>query len=246
MKYNNYEINTLNHITIIFSALNSVNLNFFLDSGTLLKFIRNNKKLVIGSDIDIGILENNNRKLMVLKSLLEVKGFKFKLQNGFSMFYDFVRINFPNNYKGKAKHVDLYIYRKEKKYFVCKRPHKFSKKSLSSMYLNYLINFLLKIEKKFSLKIIAPIRYFLCLIYNNFCKSVQFKIPLKQINRQKKIFYEINSKRIFFHIPSNYINYLTYRYGPKWRIPNKNWKKDAQKIIHEDVMKIRNFKFLSI
>ena len=54
--------------------MNKLGINFFLDAGSLLKFIRNNKKITIGTDIDIGIFEKDKKKISNLKSLLEKRG----------------------------------------------------------------------------------------------------------------------------------------------------------------------------
>ena len=91
--------------------MNKLGINFFLDAGSLLKFIRNNKKITIGTDIDIGIFEKDKKKISNLKALLEKRGFNVKLQNNFSIYYDYVRINSPKNFKGKSKHIDIYIYK---------------------------------------------------------------------------------------------------------------------------------------
>ena len=57
MNYTFKEKITLNSLLILFSLMNKLGINFFLDAGSLLKFIRNNKKITIGTDIDIGILK---------------------------------------------------------------------------------------------------------------------------------------------------------------------------------------------
>ena len=59
MNYTFKEKITLNSLLILFSLMNKLGINFFLDAGSLLKFIRNNKKITIGTDIDIGIFEKD-------------------------------------------------------------------------------------------------------------------------------------------------------------------------------------------
>ena len=147
MDYTLSEKITLNSLLILFTLMNKLGIDFFLDSGTLLKFVRNDRKLIIGSDIDIGIFEKDKKKIFNLKVLLEKRGFRISLQNNFSVFYDYIRINFPKNFKGKSKHIDVYIYRNTKKFYILKRPHKFSKNSLLSRLLVYGINFFYKKKK---------------------------------------------------------------------------------------------------
>ena len=62
MNYTFEEKITLNSLSILFSLMNKLGINFFLDAGSLLKFIRNNKKITIGTDIDIGILQKDKKK----------------------------------------------------------------------------------------------------------------------------------------------------------------------------------------
>ena len=73
MDYTIKEKNTLNSLLILFSLMNKLKINFFLDSGTLLKFIRNNQKLTVGSDIDIGVHEIEKNKIKSLKFFIEKK-----------------------------------------------------------------------------------------------------------------------------------------------------------------------------
>mgnify|MGYP001158094236 CR=1 FL=1 len=242
MGYSISEKFTLDSLGVLFSLLNRLNINFFLDSGTLLKFVRNNHTFIIGSDIDIGIYEKDINKIKSFKSLLEMKGFKVKFQNNFSIFYDYIRIDFPKNYRGKSKHIDLYIYRNIKNFYVCKRPHKFSKNSLISKYLVYGINFLSKKKyKKFIF--LRTLRLTFLTIYNYFGKSIQFKFPEKLLKNQSKVYYKMNEKKVFFNIPKNYHYYLTYRYSSRWRIPDKNWKSRKEKFIVIDHLRIKDCTF---
>ncbi len=222
--------------------MNKLAINFFLDAGSLLKFIRNNKKITIGNDIDIGIFEKDKTKIFSLKALLEKRGFKVKLQNNFSIYYDYVRINYPKNFKGKSKHIDIYIYKNIDKFYILKRPHKFSKNSLLSKLLVYGINFFdRKKYKKFIL--FTFLRYSFFLIYNYFGKSEQYRFPENLLKSQIKIIYYINKKKVTFHIPKNYNKYLSYRYTSNWRFPDKNWKNREKKFLVNNILKIDNFTF---
>ncbi len=222
--------------------MNKLGINFFLDAGSLLKFIRNNKKITIGTDIDIGIFEKDKKKISNLKSLLEKRGFNVKLQNNFSVFYDYVRIKSPRNFKGKSKHIDIYIYKNIDKFYILKKPHKFSKNSLFSKILVYGINFFnRKKNKKFIL--FYFLKYVLFLIYNYFGKSEQYRFPENLLKSQIKIIYYINKQKVIFHIPKNFNKYLSYRYTSNWRFPDKNWKNREKKFLVNDSLKIDNYTF---
>lgn len=242
MDYTIKEKNTLNSLLILFSLMNKLKINFFLDSGTLLKFIRNNKKLTIGSDIDIGVHEDEKNKIKSLKSFIEKKGFRFKFQNNFSIYYDFIRIDFPKNLRGKAKHIDLYIYKNINGFYVCKRPHKFYKKSLLSKFLVRGLNFLNRNKYK-KIIVFKFVHYIFCNVYNFFGKSIQYKFPEHLLSSYFKVNYSINKKKIFFNIPKNYNKYLSFRYTSNWRFPDKNWKKRPQKFIAIDNLRIKDCTF---
>ena len=68
--------------------MNKLGINFFLDAGSLLKFIRNNKKITIGTDIDIGIFEKDKKKISNLKALLE----KEDLMLSYKIIFQFIMI----------------------------------------------------------------------------------------------------------------------------------------------------------
>ncbi len=242
MNYTFEEKITLNSLSILFSLMNKLGINFFLDAGSLLKFIRNNKKITIGTDIDIGILQKDKKKISNLKNLLEKRGFNVKLQNNFSIYYDYVRIKSLKNFKGKSKHIDIYIYKNINNLYILKRPHKFSKDSLLSKLLVYGINFLN--QKKFKKFILSYfLKYVLFLIYNYFGKSEQYRFPENLLKSQIEIIYYINKQKVNFHIPKNYNKYLSYRYTSNWRFPDKNWKKRTKKFLVNDNLNIDNYTF---
>ena len=88
MNYTFKEKITLNSLLILFSLMNKLGINFFLDAGSLLKFIRNNKKITIGTDIDIGIFEKDKKKISNLKALLE----KEDLMLSYKIIFQFIMI----------------------------------------------------------------------------------------------------------------------------------------------------------
>ncbi len=225
MKLTDRQINCLGYLEQVFLLLNELNIRFFLEAGTLLKFKRY-KKIFPSSDIDLGFYSEDKRKILNLLNRLKSKGYKIRLQNNFPVFDDFLRIYFPNSYRGNSKHIDFYIFKKSKKYLYLPRIHKPDKKSFFSKYLYYSIN---KIHKKnlfFESRLINYINKLLINLYLNNTKKdfYQFKKKYLIYLKSEKIYIKNLKVKIYYPIMAQ--NYLSDRYGADWMsTPKPNWKK---------------------
>ena len=248
MDYSKKQIETLEHLEKIFSILNKLKIPFFLDCGTLLKFIRHEKKLYPGHDVDLGIFKECTVDFSLLKKKLELKGYSLTYQDGFSIFYDQLRIDFQDDYEGFSKHLDIYIYEKKGNSIVRKIPHKFCKNSFFTKFLFYSINYLYKLENKSFLfkKLYNLLRYLFCKIYSNFAKSVHQSFDYECFEPQIKIDYKfIQGNSCNFNIPKNYEKYLVKRYGKNWIYPDKNWEKNFENFSFCNTLNLEKFKFIS-
>jgi len=248
VNYSKNQIETLKHLEKIFVILNKLNIPFFLDCGTLLKFIRNDKNIFPGNDIDLGIFKNFEIDYFQLKKKLELNGYKLAFQDGFSIFYDQVRIYFPDDYKGFSKHIDIYLYEKKKNLILRKIPHKFCKNSLVSKTLFYLINYIYKLENRYLyfVKFFKCLRYFFCKVYSVFGKSIHQKFDSDCFEPQENIKYNFSQNNsCYFNIPINYEKYLIKRYGLNWRIPDKNWEENSKNFSFCKYLNLKEFKFIS-
>ncbi len=105
------------HIYKFFEYIQKEKINFWLDSGTLLKAYKSNFKLdaiLNSSDLDFGFFYKDYKKIIEFCKKIEKKGFRVKLQTGYPFFEDIIKIYFPSSKKNEISHVDLYIYKKKK------------------------------------------------------------------------------------------------------------------------------------
>ena len=219
------QTNCLKYLEQIILLLNQSNIKFFLDAGTLLKFIRF-KKIFPSTDIDLGFYYEDKTKLLNFFKKLSRKGYKVELQHNFPIFEDHAKIYFPNSYRGNSKHIDFYIYKKSLKYLYLQRIHKPDKKSLISTYLFYLINKMQKKNVKIKSDMIKNIIDKLVNLYMTKGKKDSWRFKKKFLN------YLITKKILFLNfgldvsIPMMKSAYLRGRYGASWKMPPKsNWHK---------------------
>ncbi len=224
MKLTDRQINCLGYLEQIFLLLNQYNIRFFLDAGTLLKFKRY-KKIYPSTDIDLGFYYEDKKKILNLSKRLISKGYKIKLQNGFPIFEDNLRVYFPNSYRGNSKHVDFYLYKKSEKYLYLPRIHKPDKKSFFSTYLYYSIN---KIHKKnllFNSKLIKNFNRLLINLYISKAKKDYYRFKKKYLIYLKSEKLNFKNLKLKIYHPLMVKKYLRERYGADWMsAPKFNWK----------------------
>jgi len=241
----------------IIDCLNRTGINFWLDGGALLRLVRGENPLN-SRDFDFGVISNDKNKL--LKSLEKLSN-KIEVipQGGYMIFDDLIKIRVPLNNGNNYLLVDVFIYNKNKNELFRKCIHKPVESNKFSVWLCYLINFLLK-EKKviekdyknFSIKKfflflfnyrlrIIFVKLFLLPLYKSFGKTKWIVIPIK--------FFKKNLKTTSFlgkniKIPNRVKEYLKYKFGKNWKIPDKNWKIKQSPILK--IRKIDHFKYTQI
>ncbi len=224
MKLTDRQVNCLGYLEQVFLLLNQYNIKFFLEAGTLLKFKRYNK-VYPSSDIDLGFYYEDRKKILNLSNVLRLKGYKVKLQNNFPIFDDFLRIYFPNSYRGNSKHIDFYLFKKSKKYLYLSRIHKPDKKSILSTYLYYSIN---KIHKKnifLKSKLIENFNKLLINLYILKAKKDFYRFKKKYLNYLKSEKIQLKNLKLKIYYPLMETKYLSERYGGDWMsLPKSNWK----------------------
>ncbi len=224
MKLTDRQINCLGYLEQVFLLLNQYNIRFFLEAGTLLKFKRY-KKIYPSSDIDLGFYYEDRKKILNLANRLISKGYKIKLQNNFPIFEDFLRIYFPNSYRGNSKHIDFYIFKKSNQYLYLPRIHKPDKKSFFSTYLYYSIN---KIHKKnifLKNKLIKNFNKLLINLYIFKAKKDFYRFKKKYLIYLKSEKIQFKNFKLKIYYPLMEKKYLEERYGFDWMsAPKFNWK----------------------
>lgn len=214
------------------------NIKFWLDWGTLLGAIRNGKIIEWDHDIDLGIREEDFKKISPI--LPEIKKRAFFISKPLLLFQNlrFIR-------SGYAIEIWSYSQLDENRWqiFTCevsKSPiarilyfiqvlfmHSKAdiKITMPSNRFKFTVAFLIK--HLFFLFSHAPYRFIFfltktiqkVLIRNNYIKQIKIVISKHYFGRFKNIkFYGMT-----FNIPFEAEKYLKYKYGKDWRIPKKKW-----------------------
>ena len=226
------------HIYKFFEYIQKEKINFWLDSGTLLKAYKSNFKLdaiLNSSDLDFGFFYKDYKKIIEFCKKIEKKGFRVKLQTGYPFFEDIIKIYFPSSKKNEISHVDLYIYKKKKNFEYYRRCiNKPFKKSLISRFINFIIFFLsIKRDRKLHHKLRDIFlserlkNYFLGKIiqfYIRVAKTIWVVVPEIYFRNFKKVSIIHNTKKFTVKIPTKTKKYLGYRYGDLWNTQRKNWR----------------------
>lgn len=211
-------------ITNLIKMLESNNINYFLDSGSLLGLARDRLFLKNDQDIDIGIITNHNFDLLI-DELIE-NGYRIVEFYWKKYMYKCKAIPQENNYKYI---LDFQLYFKDDNFLCC--PQMVFKQNLT---------FFGKIKQKF-------IRY----KKGNKHALIFRRITKLYVNRYNRVFnyyvwkikkeYAMSYSKISgFRVFSNFQDYLSERYG-NWKVPVKNWdftKDDGclQKMISDEFL----------
>jgi phosphorylcholine metabolism protein LicD len=221
------------------SILDYLAINYWLDQGTLLGCIRENRLLPWDHDIDFGVWNNETNKNIILEEFIKA-GFKRE---------DIpAEMNCLHFICDDEKKVDITFYELEGD-FVTTRwvapiknfksrlirnilegldPNTFqstySKRGrLTELIFRFMKPMFLVLPKKFRIKLVHKIEPLKALYPD--MEIVKFSVPFDIFSNFKTIeFLGVTVK-----IPEYPENYLAYVYGPDWKIPKKNfdWRNDC-------------------
>lgn len=231
-------------ISKIFDVLETHNVFYWLDAGSLLKGIRD-KTILTSSDIDVSVTQDQTNNLLTALEELSDLGYKYTFNGGYPMLEDMVTIFLPEAFN-RIMHVDVYIFHKSDEIFFRRCFHKPILKSKSS-YLFYLskklmsktltdtkmTNLKLNTEKEKDISIFYSLGKFFFYLYELVGTSAWYVIPEKYISDFKKVV--INGRK--FNVPVIYEQYLEMRYGFDWTTPKdrhewfESWKKSDDHVI---------------
>ena len=208
------------------NLINKSGLTWWLDSGSLLGLVRDNKFLKQDHDIDIGILYDNNSD--IIDDFL----------NNFNKDFNIVKFEFNDTlYKCKCipKNPNVFNYIFDFQFYILNKdnmicPQMVFKRNLS--FIGRLKRNIIQMRKSnpddFSMNSIKSIikkigalifsKNYLVIKYGKSSKNLfdfyYWSIPYSYLNK----LVEVNGYKAFF----DYESYLTMRYG-NWRIPVSNW-----------------------
>ena len=209
--------------------LNENNIQYWVDSGTLLGLVREGKILLNDKDIDIGIHVNQLSKINQLKSKFIDLGysFRYELYNGTLCKYKL----YPKNNKNFLI-IDINVYRqKNNEYLWCPLTYFTKPKSFIFKHIQKIVKFFWR--RVF--KVIETNKF----PYNKIKKNYTWVIPYKYY---KNIEYNYDLCCYMFRDKKEY---LKYRYK-NWKVCVKKWDtykddggvvcKSPQKFISEKII----------
>jgi phosphorylcholine metabolism protein LicD len=208
----------------IIKLFNKNELNYWVCHGTLLGLIRSRKLIPWDNDIDIGILYDKKKKLLIKKLMIK-NGFRVKKKF-------FTNDNLLTFCKGKSKDIDINFYKitKDKKmvYVQWYIPKNYFLKLIDYFSENnfFFLKFLLSVSKNNRIKLFFKNLKYLLIKKNCFYRAIGYVHPYYFIQKKKKLIFP--QTKIL--IPFYYKEYLSYIYGKNWTVPLKsyNWWKDSK------------------
>ena len=212
-----------------FSTLNEINsllkkykIKAWVDAGILLKYFRK-QNIFPSSDIDFGIKSQDLKNIMHFANSLRTKNYLVSTLGNFPLLFEGLSIQKKLN-ENYVINIDIYIYYPVKKFLCRPNMHKPLKQDYFSVFLYIILNKITKINENSSFifvnYILSKMIYISSWLYFKFAKTTQFAVPSEYLNELVSV--KINKKS--FLIPKNVKKYIIWRYGPEWKIQNKNWR----------------------
>jgi phosphorylcholine metabolism protein LicD len=193
---------------MICSLLYELNIQYCIDSGTLLGLIREGKLLAHDLDIDISINVSQQKKLIELIYQLKKNGYKCRVLSFYGKKYKY---KFWNSSEKRV--IDINIFRKtaDNSFYICPQPFPLIKdENIFFKYFRKLIRICFGVMKNIGDEFDLNSFPWRIGTYHR-----TWIIPKEYFNN-----YELLSNNIY--IPSNVTKYLQFRYG-SWKVPNNNW-----------------------
>jgi phosphorylcholine metabolism protein LicD len=210
----------------IANLFNKYQINYWVDSGTLLGIMRDGNLIEGDKDIDISIWVKEEKKLKKILPLLENKGYLISISsyNSCNFKYKFI----PMKDNKKLLIIDVSLFDTYLQYAWCPQVVNFRayyklpvklRKYISYAYLKYKKS--KRNDKNIKIQKIS---------YPHFFRNLEtWWIPLSYFKKITCL------DKLKIHIPEDWENYLEFRYG-NWGIPNKDWVfiNDDKGLIHKN------------
>ncbi|MGI6393704.1 MAG: LicD family protein [bacterium] len=186
-------------------------INYWVDSGTLLGLVRDGKLIEGDNDIDVGVWESEVEKIQQIKSVFLENSFSIK---EFLYKKKLFKINLKNRFNKNFRKIDINIFRKINSHSFCYQPVLFESDSkLVKIFVNFasrlVTQLVLNIGKKFNYEKFPF----------NITRSIYYWwVPVLYF--EKTEFLEIEGLKI--KTPFSKEKYLEERYGD-WKVPNPKW-----------------------
>lgn len=216
--------------------MNNRKVDFWLEAGTLLGAVRENRFLTWEHDLDFGAWANDMTLQIKNEIALELK------KRGWNVGIDSHHINVMSKSHSRGRiWGDINFYQKQG--FQAIKPARVAKNNLGQILMRLILllqapyHFMVKEGKPRSKYIIGLLLFrFIQVLPTRFCEVIaniinliyirwgsrdaSWVVPIEYFQTLKEITFYGKS----FKIPSDVECYLAYRYGEDWRIPRKGWK----------------------
>ena len=225
MNFNNKKKDFIAIFKDINFYLRKYEINAWMDAGLLLKYSRG-QCLFPSSDIDFGVKPRDINKIILFSKHMQEKGYLVTTTGNTSVIFEGI-VLVKKITEDHFITIDIHIYYPIENYFCRPNSHKPLKQSYLARNLfrvfnkiNVILN-LNFLKKRYVLKKLLNYIFFIySKLYFQIAITAQFAVPKNLLENFKNI--KIYNETIL--IPKNNIQYIEWRYGPNWKIPNKNWR----------------------
>jgi len=223
-------------LKLILKEFERYRVNYWLDGGALLKYVRNGS-IIPSSDLDIGVWQDQMDNILKVCENLRRKGFRIRFQRGFPFLEDEVRILIPKNYNTPFRFMDISLYTKLGKEAILRHIDNPCRNVKCGRFCRRLQIVLIRLSYRaqnsgqlgshvfsqpfpLAAYIYAHLFKLVLRIYIFMCKTIWNVVPAHHFETLDDIdLYGMNMQ-----IPSQVRNYLEYRYGENWINHDKKWR----------------------
>lgn len=191
-------------LKFIIEQFEKYEINYWVDSGTLLGLVRDGKLIEGDNDIDVSVWKSEVEKIMQMADSLKFEAYESRI-----CYYKNTSVKIKINKQDKERVIDINFFRKENDHCWCVQPIIKTEKSISRLFIS---RYLLPIYKKRSVSLYSEFPYTYVLRFG--C----WWVPIKYFEKTDLI--EIEGVKI--RVPFMKEEYLEKRYG-NWKIPNPKW-----------------------
>jgi phosphorylcholine metabolism protein LicD len=191
-------------LKFIIEQLEKHEINYWVDSGTLLGLVRDGKLIKGDNDIDISVWDTEIEKIQEFANKLKLQSYEARM-----CYYKKTPVKIKINKKGQERVIDINFFRKINGFAWCIQPIIKTEKSITQLFVS---KYILPIYKKSPVSLYSEFPYIYVLRFG--C----WWVPLKYF--EKTDFIEIDGVKI--KVPFMKEEYLEKRYG-NWKVRNPKW-----------------------
>ena len=222
----------INSLLLLDEFFNSNNISYWLEAGTALSAYRDGKVFSWDHDIDIGIWRNDVPSIERIRSFFKSKGFEVIFQKNFPFLDNIIQLRTSSSNKNLFD-VDIYLYSRKDNFAYMRWLQK--PEGILGPFKQRLI-FILRnlsnpknkkwegLSRLFPKKIIRIVFKFYLVIHIKTSKCIFHRFPENFFSDLRKI----NFYGLKINIPKQTEEFLSFRYGEDWAIPDSQYNQKAK------------------